>query len=783
VTVSGRVDVTGVRWRPYGRATPVLDDVSFSVPAGRRVLLVGASGSGKSTLLRALAGVLTSADAGEYAGSVLVDGADLSTQPGSVGLVLQEPGAAVVASSLERDVAFGLENLRVAPALMPTQVATALTSVGLTMDPSSPTEALSGGELQRLALAGALVMAPRVLLLDEPSAMLDDQTAAGVRDVVDAVAREHSLTVVVVEHRLEGWIPFVDDALVLTRDGRVAAFGPVQQILEEHRDLLLDEGVWVPGAPLPRPVVLTGWLPPTRRRPQMSSATVPIAPRSAAATDAAPPGVPPAGESSITASGLTIVRRSQALTGPPRETVVVQDIGLSAPAGGLGALVGPSGSGKSTLLAALAGLIETQGGSISVSAALATPCGQRTPAAWSSIELAERMAWVPQTASRTMVARTVIQEVMATSAAITTARPGGPAADRGEPEAGLRERAERLLTGLGLGDRLDIDPRHLSGGEQRRLAIASAALHAPAIYLADEPTVGQDRHTWAAVMGTLDSLADHGSAVVVTTHDPLVVERATHVVALPPSVPRIDDLPPSRRVLAERAGSLALLVAVLLLVGLPAILTSWRQIGWVLLAEAGWSVVALSAPPPGRIPQGRIRRVAARLVAPLLAAGSVVWSTWLLGGHDVEAAVTAGLRVLAVVAPGVIVLPYADPDRLGDELRGWLHLPPRGVVAFTAVLGRVQHLDAIWREVVAVRRVRGLGSGRTVTARFRALAATTVAMVTGALTGAATLAVAMDARGFAAARRRTAYGAVRWGFADWVAVLAGVSVLVVAVLT
>ncbi len=787
--MSGRVDVTGVTWRPYGRATPVLDDVTFSIPAGRRVLVLGASGSGKSTLLRAVAGVLTSADAGEYAGSVLVDDADPSARPGTVGLVLQEPGAAVVASSLARDVAFGLENLRVPPAAMPARVESSLRSVGLTMDPISPTDALSGGELQRLALAGALALAPRVLLLDEPLAMLDDQTAAGVRHVVDAVARDQSLTVMVTEHRLEGWLPLVDDALVLTRTGRVAAFGPVRDVLAEHRELLLREGVWVPGAPAPEPLRLSGWLPSDRRSRRAARVPVRIGQRVATPTaDVSPGGVAPATEPAIAASGVSIVRRSHALTGPPRETVVVEGLGLAAAAHTLTVLVGPSGSGKSTVLGALAGLVQVESGTVSASAALATPEGERSPREWSSTELAERVAWVPQAASLTLVAPTVLREVMATSAAIAAAGEHGPAPDGratgrgGESESALRERAIALLTGLGLGDRLDVDPRHLSGGEQRRLAVAAAALHAPEVYLADEPTVGQDRHTWAAVLGTVESLVDRGSAVVVTTHDPLVVERAAQIVALPRSVPRVDDLPPPRRVLAERPGSLALLLSVLLLVGLPAILHSWRQTGWVLLAEACWSFVALSAPPPGRAPRGRTRRVAARLAAPLVAAGSVVWSTWLLGGHDVEAAATAGLRVLAVVAPGVVVLPYADPDRLGDELRTWLHLPPRGVAVTTAVLGRVQHLDAIWREVVAVRRVRGLSPGRAPRARLRALAATTVSMLTGALTSAATLAVAMDARGFAAARHRTAYGAVRWGIADWVALMAGVSVLAVAAL-
>ena len=155
---------------------------------------------------------------------VVDDGADPAAAPGSVGLVLQEPGSAVVASSLERDTAFGLENLQTPPEVMRPAVRAALEAVGLTMPTDSSTLALSGGEQQRLALAGALVMHPDVLLLDEPTAMLDDETAQVVRSVVDAVVRERGLTLVVAEHRLGPWVDLVDDLLVLGAGGAVLAF-------------------------------------------------------------------------------------------------------------------------------------------------------------------------------------------------------------------------------------------------------------------------------------------------------------------------------------------------------------------------------------------------------------------------------------------------------------------------------------------------------------------------------------------------------------------------------
>ena len=742
-----RVEVAGLSWRPYGRARPVLDGLDITIAAGERVLLAGPSGSGKSTLLRALAGLLLTADSGELAGEVTLDG-EPDHRAGAVGLVLQDPGAGVVASTIGRDVAFGLENVGLPREAMPARVAEALAEVGLRLPPEASPLTLSGGEAQRLALAGALVMEPRLLLLDEPTAMLDAATAAGVRQVVAELVERRHLTLVVVEHRLDGWIDLVDRLVVLDLEGRIVADGRPDDVLARHADSLVQQGIWVPGAPEPQPLPVA--LTPAPRATAGSVAT---------------------GQSVVAGRHIGVERRSRRLGSTSRSTTAVAGVDLDVVAGQVTALTGPSGAGKTTLMAAVGGLLAPTTGRVAVAAPL-TPDGAvpaQPPHEWASVDLARVVAWVPQRAATAVVGRTVRDDVLTTARAL------------GHDDADAETRADELLATLGLTRLAGTDPRHLSGGEQRRLAVASAIAHGPALVLADEPTVGQDRLTWAAVMGTLEAARREGAGVLVTTHDPGVVARADREVELrrPPQPPPEPE--PERRPLLARVGPLALLVAALCVLPLPALLGSWRQGLVVLGVELTLGLIGLIAPGPGRRPQGRLRGVLARLAPAVVAVAGVAWSAWLLGGRDLEIAAGAAVRVLCLIVPSAFVVGFIDPERLGDHLAQRLRLPARPVVAATAALQRLQSFDDLWTELMTTRRVRGIRADRGLVRRGAEAVAVTGGLLVGALGQAAGLALAMDARGFAEAHRRSWAGAAPWRLPDSLAVLAGLVVIGAAV--
>src|SRR5690606_2976886 len=200
------IELRGFGWRHAGRRAWAVRDVDLRIERGERLLLLGPSGAGKSPRLAAPA-VPPAQDPGEQAGEATVDGLDPRAARDRVGIVFQDPQTQLVMARVGDDVAFGLENRGVPGAQIWPRVDEALTRVGFPYGRDRRTDALSGGEQQRLALAGALALRPGLLLLDEPTANLDPAGAALVRETIAAL---RDVTVVLVEHRVTEALPLVD---------------------------------------------------------------------------------------------------------------------------------------------------------------------------------------------------------------------------------------------------------------------------------------------------------------------------------------------------------------------------------------------------------------------------------------------------------------------------------------------------------------------------------------------------------------------------------------------
>ncbi|MFL0390298.1 ABC transporter ATP-binding protein [Curtobacterium sp. 179-B 9B NHS] len=490
-------------WRYAGRDAWAVRGLDLVVEPGERVAVVGPSGAGKSTVLRAVAAVLADEPdpdddtAAAVQGSVLVDGADPRAVRGRVGLVMQDPEAHTVMSRIGDDVAFGCENTGVPRAETWERVRHALGVVGLDLPLDRSTSRLSGGQRQRLALAGVLAMRPGVLVLDEPCANLDPEGVAQVHDAVRALLDTSGATMLVVEHRIGTWLDLVDRLVLLEPGGGVVADGTPASVLAEHGPALTAAGVWVPGAE-------------PARGSSRAGGGRPVAP-STERTGGSAPGAPVAGgafrprddeTALLEARGLATARGG--ILGRAGGTRVGSGIDLGVRRGRVLAVTGPNGVGKSTLGLTLAGLLRPSGGTLLATPDLAGEAGD-TPIRWTSRQLAARIGSVFQDPGHQFVARSVREELGA-----------GPRA-LGLSDADAR--VEELLDAFGLRHLADANPFTLSGGEQRRLAIGAVVASRPPVVVLDEPTSGQDRATWQAVVDLLGALADAGTALVVVTHD------------------------------------------------------------------------------------------------------------------------------------------------------------------------------------------------------------------------------------------------------------------------
>jgi energy-coupling factor transport system ATP-binding protein len=482
-------------------AALVLRDVSLTLAPGEFALLAGRSASGKTTLLRAACGLVPHFHGGEIEGSVDVAGIDaLANGPGelaaAVGYVAQDPETQVVSTTVAAEIELPLE-MRGDPqpsrARAVEEVALALAIphlLGRTVD------TLSGGELQRVALAAALVTRPKLVLLDEPTSQLDPVAGDELIWLLRRLNEEWGVSILLAEHRLERCLAAADRVIAMNT-GAIAFDGPPRAFLAWAQQT--DAALETPAArlfslagiePLPTGVRDARAIlrdrgeraggPGRMRRPVFRSATSARAETRPAKNPAPardPRPSPPTTARTKTAAEVRNLWVELTQGETPRD--VLRGIDLEIGRGETVALMGRNGAGKSTLLRVLAGLVEPVRGKAEA------PAG---------------MALLGQNPGDYLVRERVGDEL-----------PGA---------AGLA-----ALQTVGLADAIDADPRDLSGGERQRLALAIALAgrmegeQLPGLVALDEPTRGMDRARKHDLQELIESLAGRGAGVVVATHD------------------------------------------------------------------------------------------------------------------------------------------------------------------------------------------------------------------------------------------------------------------------
>ena len=760
-----RVCARGWGWRHAGRKNAALSGVDLDIAPGERVLVLGPSGSGKSTLMGGLAGLLGGAEEGEASGSLTVDGVAPADARGRVGLLMQDPEAQVVLARVGDDVAFGMENVGVPREEIWPRVKEALSAVGLDVPLDHSTTELSGGQKQRLAMASILAMGPGLLLLDEPTANLDPSGVAEVRDVVASVVEHTGATLVVVEHRVDVWASLVDRVIVVA-DGRLAADGPLRQVLEEQGEALRERGIWLPGDDV--------------------AAEVGPAPESAPASSEAAP----------------IARVTDLTIGYDQDAPVRSGINLTLERGVSTCIVGANGAGKSTFALTLAGLLKPIAGTVEVETSNGT---HGDPHEWSSKQLLGRMSMVFQEPEYQFLASTVAEELAI-----------GPRA-AGMSEEEITPLVEEHMEALGLTTLALANPMTLSGGEKRRLSVATALVSAPELLILDEPTFGQDRGTWLGLVRLLRAALARGVTLVSITHDPaFVAAMGQHVVdlgslgsrgggeprdfaesALASSLDEADSVRASRTSVGSESGDSA---------DTPA--------GQVPASAATSGAARMCAPTSARAPRrglltrtNPVARVLALLVAttpllitidpvsagvalalelsliplsgvsarsfflkatPLLVAaplgalsmllyaapgGHVYWSFGpaAISDHSMWLALGIALRMCALVVPAIALLDRIDPTDMGDGLAQILHLPARPVLAALAGARMTSLMAADWKALERARRARGVGDAPRISPFLRG----SFSLLVFALRRSGKLATTMEARGFGTSGART----------------------------
>lgn len=493
-----------------GSQKPALESVNLEIEDGEFVLVTGPSGGGKSSLCRCLNGLIPHFYGGKVTGRVEVEGLDtlkhstkeLATR---VGMIFQDPENQLVTMDVEREIAFGLENLAFPRDLMAKRLEESLDTLGISDLRHRQVHELSGGEKQKVAIASVLALHPKILILDEPTSELDPKSAEEVLTIVQRLNDELGITVILIEHRLDRVIQHADRLVVLD-GGRVVADGNTRDILSKNYQEITRIGVGMPpimklAHELRNIGISTNGMPLTVKEGRiMLNGVFKKSFKSPVPPDRGSPS-----EAVINLEKLWYVY--------PEGPTALKSISLRVGKGEFLAIMGRNASGKTTLVKHLNGLLKPTRGIVVVD-------GIDTRRA-TVAQLSGKVGFVFQNPNDHLFADTVEEEIVF------------PLKNQGFKVEEIKRRVDEMLHRFSLEDYRSQYPRSLSGGEKQRVALASVLAVQPKILILDEPTRGMEYRLKSDLMSFLREYSSQGNTVILVTHDvETVAEHADRVILL-----------------------------------------------------------------------------------------------------------------------------------------------------------------------------------------------------------------------------------------------------------
>jgi energy-coupling factor transporter ATP-binding protein EcfA2 len=474
------LQISNLTFRYRDRPEPALRDVSFSLGRGELLLLSGCSGCGKTTLVRCINGLIPRSYRGEMRGSIVLNGTDsaplnLGQISQIVGTVLQDPERQIVASHVMQEVAFGLENLALPREEVERRATGTLDYLGIGHLADRETFSLSGGEKQKVALAGALAMKPSILLLDEPLASLDPASAREALALFRRLADE-GISILIIEHRVESVLAVNPDRTIYMDGGRIVYTGSAAGLIDavDYRQVKL------PAADVVR---------------RARADPVPVHPA---------PAARPAGETLVAFEGVSFAYGD----GP----LVLRNVTAQIRKGDIIAVLGPNGAGKTTLMKHTIGLLKPTQGRVLV--------GGEDTRRITVARAAHTVGYVFQSPTHMLFAPTVREELAF-----------GPR-NIGVPETEIPRRVNHAAEALNLEGLEQYPPLALSFGQQKRASIASVLAMGTRILIMDEPTAGQDYFNYMAFMDSILAMPEFETVLFITHDLDLAVVYANRVLLI-----------------------------------------------------------------------------------------------------------------------------------------------------------------------------------------------------------------------------------------------------------